>query len=488
MRQPIIFKYQANKPSIFNQIFRWVIILFLVFSCFLIPEEFVSAKSRLENIPYQPYISYLPITVQASGTTYYVSTEGNNSNPGTYRHPWNTISHAASMVEPGDKVYIRGGIYHESPHFTTSGTASAQIQILAFPGEIPILDGENTIPGAGSALLWIVGDYIYVSGLEIRNSAYYGILVLGNYDTVDNVYVHHCISHGIVISQGYYSIVENSRVWRNSISNEYGQAANWGAGISAFQSGVSFATIRHNTVWENWGEGITSSVADHITIEGNITHDNFSANIYITDSTNVLCQRNFVYTDPTSYVFPYGSHSGIMMGDERYNPPSANITIINNISFGNQGNFWWWQGNQGGGMNNVLIANNTFVNGIGEFYLGRGGVIIDEGTHQNVRFENNLVKQDGNLPVISTMAQSDISYTHNLWSKTPYLAASGEGDIIADPLLAQIGDPSNADWFMLTSISPAINGAISLPDITMDYFWNIREQTPDMGAHEFFFP
>ena len=91
------------------------------------------------------------------------------------------------------------------------------------------------------------------------------------------------------------------------------------------------------------------------------------------------------------------------MGDEIYNPPSANITVINNISFGNHGNFWWWQGVQGGGMNNVLIANNIFMNGIGDPNRGEGGIIISQGDHQNVRFENNLVQQDGDLPVIATV-------------------------------------------------------------------------------------
>jgi hypothetical protein len=61
-----------------------------------------------------------------------------------------------------------------------------------------------------------------------------------------------------------------------------------------------------------------------------------------------------------------------MLGDERYNPPSANTTAINNISFGNHGNFWLWRGVQGGGMNNILIANNTFVNGIGERNIDEG--------------------------------------------------------------------------------------------------------------------
>jgi hypothetical protein len=178
-----------------------------------------------------------------------------------------------------------------------------------------------------------------------------------------------------------------------------------------------------------------------------------------------------------------------MLGDETYDPPSANITIINNISSNNHGNFWWWQGVQGGGMNNVLIANNTFINGIGDSNHGEGGVIISAGAHQNVRFENNIVQQDGDLPVIATLDQPGVTYSNNFWSKTPYPEASGPGDIIGDPLFAHTGeDPYQPEWYKITGVSPAINGALSLSEVIVDFFDMNRVTTPDIGANEFFFP
>lgn len=427
---------------------------------------------------------FLPMVLRQELQGYFVSPNGSDTNPGSFLQPWKTIRKAARMVSPGDTVYIRRGVYNESVTFETSGTEANPIRIMAYPGENPIIDGG--FYESWGILLQIRGDYNYISGLEIRNSDGQGIYLTGNYDVIDNVYVHHCMAAGIFVSHGQHSIVQNSRVWMTSLMNEYGHGNNWANGLAVARYGVSYVTIRHNIVWESWGEGIASFEADHITIEDNITHDNYSTNIYISDSTNVLCQRNFVYTDPRSYVFPYGAHGGIMMGDERYTPASANITVINNISFGNQGNYWWWQGLQGGGMNNVLIANNTFINGIGNLSDGRGGVIISRGDHKNVRFENNLVQQDGNLPVIATVSQPGVTYSHNLWSKPPYNAASGSGDIIANPLLAHTGDPFSPDWFRLSGSSPAINHALSLPEVLYDFFSLIRDSNPDMGAIEFF--
>ena len=70
-----------------------------------------------------------------AGTTYYVSTSGNDTNPGTIRAPWLTIQHAANTVKPGATVYVSGGIYHESVNFPTSGRALAPITFQSYPGQ-----------------------------------------------------------------------------------------------------------------------------------------------------------------------------------------------------------------------------------------------------------------------------------------------------------------------------------------------------------------
>jgi hypothetical protein len=447
--------------------------------------QFNLPVNLFSSFPFASSQLFLPMVTNERLVGYFVSPDGSDNNPGTLLLPWRTIGKAAQIIDAGDTVYIREGIYIEAVSFLNSGTELRPIRIMGYPGENPIVDGEHVIPGYGGGLFVIRGDYIYMSDIEVRNSGYMGVYVLGNYDVVDNLSVHHCKGGGIMIGYGHDSIVENSRVWRNSLTNEFGDADNWSAALAA-QHGASYATLRHNEVWENWGEGIVSSGANQIVIENNYAHDNYSVNIYISDSTNILCQRNFVYTDPTSHVFPYGRHTGIAMGDERYIPPSANINIVNNISYGNYVNYWWWQGVQGGGMNNVLIANNTFVNSI-----GRNGVIISDGPHQDVRFLNNIVQQDDELdeydwPVIGTFYNPEVTFSHNIWSKEPLDAASGPGDIVADPELARTGDPFAPAWFNLTASSPGIDNALLLPEVLVDFYSRARGSAPDRGAVEYF--
>jgi len=427
---------------------------------------------------------FLPIQTvssQSSGHIYYVSPSGNDGSVGSLSQPWKTIGKAASVAISGDVVYIRGGVYYEWIEFSRSGTSTLPITFTNYPGEVPIIDGNNhTIPGVEyGPLLKVSGSYITISGLEVRYSRGMGVVLIGEHNVADQINSHHNKQNGILIT-GDYGIVQNSKVWNNCLSNIGGTAGFWASGLSAARD-PNYAVIRRNEIYENWGEGLSTFEANGTLIEDNVIHDNYSANLYISDATNITVQRNFVYVSGTMIG---SNQSGIMLGDETYNPASANITIINNIVYGTHGNFHWWQGIQGGGMNNVLIAHNTFVNGTGNVNNGEGGVIISGGNHVNVRFFNNLVQQDGVLPVIATGYLAGVTYTNNLWSKPPVAAASSPGDIVGDPKLSKTGSPYSPDWFLLTSSSPAIDKGTQIPAVTNDFFKGLRGNYLDIGAHE----
>ena len=332
-------------------------------------------------------------------------------------------------------------------------------------------------------MLELAGNWIVVSGFEVRNSKYFGIELSGQHNVVDNVFSHHSKETGILL-RGDYSTAQNSRIWRSALSNEYGAKAGggWASGLSAARDSVDgktdYAVMRNNISWENWGEGVSSFEANGTLIDGNISHDNYAANIYISDTTNALCQGNLVYMTPGNYVNS-GSRVGIEMGDEVYRPRSANNTVINNIAYGNRRNFFWWQGDQGGFLVNVLIANNTFVNSTTE-----AGVVINKGSGQhNARFIDNIVVQEGSLPV--AVFDAPLTVKNNLWSKTPS-GGIKEGDIVADPRLAKTGSVYAADWYRLLDGSPAIDKAIPLAEVTRDYAGAPRPRgpAPDLGAFE----
>ena len=423
-------------------------------------------------------------------TGYFVATTGNDANPGTQALPWQTIRKAAKTVIAGNTVYLRGGVYNEQVNLTQSGTQAQPIRFLAYAGETPIIEGSGQSIANWTSMLKLSGNWIIVSGIEVRNSPYIGIEMSGQHNVADNVYSHNNKETGI-LARGDYSTVQNSRIWRNALNNQYGaeSGGGWASGLSAARDNVDgktdYAVLRNNTSWENWGEGVSSFEANGTVIEGNTAYDNYSTNIYISDTTNSLCQGNLVYNTPNNtYMIGSsgsygGAHVGIMMGDEVYKPPSANNIVINNIAYNNTWNFFWWQGNQGGGLVNVLIANNTFVNS-----TKNANVAINQGSHQNARFVNNLIEQDGTAPIADIASNAQLTLQNNLWSKKPSGAANGAGDVIGDPQLAKTGSAYTAGWYIPLDGSPAINKGLVLPEVTVDFAGTPRGSTPDIGVFE----
>ena len=76
---------------------------------------------------------------------YYVSPNGSNNNSGTIGAPFQTIQHAADLIQCGDICYLREGIYHEEIEvINLHCTSSDPITFTNYQDEPVILDG--TIP------------------------------------------------------------------------------------------------------------------------------------------------------------------------------------------------------------------------------------------------------------------------------------------------------------------------------------------------------
>ncbi len=427
----------------------------------------------------------------AEAATYYVATTGNDSNPGTQSQPWRTIQKGTDVLGAGDTLYIRGGTYNQTVYVGNSGTASALITISGYPGETAVIDGQDTLPTSEWGTLFNVdGNYVVVRNLIVKNSNWLGMVLGGRYDQAINVRSEGHMETGLLIT-GDYSIVDSCEVYYNAKSNEFGNQIRpgntWASGLSAARHPY-YATIRKCKVWNNWGEGLSTFEAEHITIEDNVVWDNWATNVYLSDTKYTVLQRNLIYWTPGNPCSGHGGvEGGIMLGDEKYNPSSSDNKIINNLVKGGNRCFYSWLGNRGGGLVNVLIAHNTFVNANSD---AEASIKILEGTHINTRIENNIIVQDDSIPVINIEGTtSGLTFGYNLWSKTPPSYASKTGDIVGDPKLAKTGPTGagqlTADYFKLLSNSPAINKAKVIAEVTKDFFKTARGSSPDIGAHEY---
>lgn len=79
--------------------------------------------------------------------SWFVSTSGLDANPGTLAAPLRTIEEAATLAQPGDTVYIRGGTYRETVTPARSGLASAPITFKPYNSEQVYVSGADAITG-----------------------------------------------------------------------------------------------------------------------------------------------------------------------------------------------------------------------------------------------------------------------------------------------------------------------------------------------------
>jgi hypothetical protein len=82
----------------------------------------------------------------AFAAVYFVSNTGSNSNPGSLEQPFLTVQKAATLMQPGDTCYIRGGVYREWVKPARGGTSEdKRIVYMAYPGETPVIKGSDRI-------------------------------------------------------------------------------------------------------------------------------------------------------------------------------------------------------------------------------------------------------------------------------------------------------------------------------------------------------
>ena len=329
--------------------------------------------------------AYCTVTVTAPtapaptvANSYYVSTRGNDLNPGTITQPWKTVQKAANAAVAGNVVYIRGGTYNERVIIKNSGTTANYITFSNYPGETAIIDGTNLSWGQGGALVDVVGrSYIKIIGLKVNNSPWAGIGTPygsgANYIEIRNCSTYRSQISGIIITNGSHITVDgntidtanlyaqdealsisnidtfqvsnntivnskkesldakdgsrNGKIFNNTISNGVGV----GLYIDAF-SRASFNIEVYNNSITNCAYGVwicneTGGVLTNINV-----HDNIIKNCRIGLGIGFYFEG---YSHPASgIIFNHNTLVGTTLyGVGLYNPQATGVKITNN-SFG----------------------------------------------------------------------------------------------------------------------------------------------------------
>ena len=435
----------------------------------------------------------LMLTTTLPAMEYFVATNGNDNQAGTRNQPFRTIARGLAAARmPGDEVIVRKGIYRpaRSLQLNNAGAEGKYITLRACEGENPIIDGTNTPKDTN--LVNVATHHVRIKGMTIRNSKRTGIAVWGPGSRVHHVEVlgneiHHCFFGGAFAGFNNQTdpvrdiLFEDNTIHHNVQKNKQSPRKAWDAGLGGGAMSKN-VTIRNNTVFENYGEGIVLYLSDSGVIEGNEVHDNFSVNIYLDNATNCRVRRNLIYsTGDDDFFRSKHPADGILIANESYGPnsnPSYHNEITNNIMIGNRSAFCYGAYQRGGGLRDTLFANNTAYRSTGALLR----IDVDDG-HKNSQFVNNIFQQVGRVAMTDIRAKLDgIEFKTNLWSgPRPQQPARSAGDVFADPLFVNTGSKVAKDY-QLRNNSPALNVGAKITENSPNFGGRPRSGKINLGA------
>lgn len=133
---------------------------------------------------------FLLQTASVLSATWYVATNGVDSNTGASNSPLATIMRAQTVASSGDTVYLRGGTYYlnnsnltatnsHGPRAIVNEITKNGINYLAYPGELPVFNFTNVLP---------VGYRVTAFHVTANNCVFKGFDVVGVQVTITSVH------------------------------------------------------------------------------------------------------------------------------------------------------------------------------------------------------------------------------------------------------------------------------------------------------------
>jgi len=437
-------------------------------------------------------------TLPDDGPDYYVSVSGDDTNDGSSARPWQTISHAASMVREGT-IHVTAGTYREHVKFIHSGTPEKRLVIRGENGAV--IDGSAGFDDPDFGLLTIEdASNISLTGLTVANVSSHGIMILGDCRniTISRCITRHTRGSGIIV-QGNHGFPWDEKYHVSGITIDHNeihwpQEGRWD-GHNIWQEDITLMQgVEHFVISSNYvnaydgdqvaGGPIGIDVKNGVRY-GTIHHNRVvnipSSGIYI-DADKTYVHHIDIYNNRIDNITGYGIEVGAEWGG-----PVSDVNIYNNI-ISNAGLSGFASGDFTHGpvpraKTNIKVFNNTFYN------TGRleewGWGIITESSFQDSAVYNNIFANCAPAEFNVNTAGNNV-YTHN--------CSDGNGDNYGDPKYygenAVIGNPRFTDIsagdFTLEASSPCIDGARLQGAPPGDYSGRPRPtgKGVDMGAYE----
>ena len=316
---------------------------------------------------------------RASRSDFYVSTSGSDSNEGTVKRPWKTISHAAASLKPGATVHVTPGEYRENVITSVRGTSSARIRYISDQQ-----GAAHLIGAAGDATWKNKADYVDIMGFDVTGSAPVGIHNLASFVRILGNTVHDIVAGcdsngGAGIDDEGPSRSDNDDGFNviYNVRQPSGCPQRHGVGI---YHANPHGRVYNNLVMQCGAEGIQLWHAANAVIVANNT-------VVDTDDTGILIGAGDSpggITNDNSIVINNIVANNRRYGILEYGTTGPHNSYLNNIVFGNSiANLQLITGIASG----TIIADPQLVNNTGtvsgNYHLGAKSPGIDVGVTAN---------------------------------------------------------------------------------------------------------
>ncbi len=100
---------------------------------------------------------------------FYVSPGGSSGGDGSRGRPWDlatALRAAGGRVQPGDTIWLLGGVYHGAFRSSVSGVPGAPVVVRQYPGERAVIDGNGQLDD----MLLVEGPWVVFQDFEITDS------------------------------------------------------------------------------------------------------------------------------------------------------------------------------------------------------------------------------------------------------------------------------------------------------------------------------
>src|SRR5712671_3222745 len=160
----------------------------------------------------------------ATSATFYVSTGGSDSNPGTAAQPFRTITRAYGAAGAGTTILVGPGTYTDYSsgwgiHLGASGTASSPIVLRSQTPGAAVIDGQNA--SDRNVGFFIDGNYNVIDGFEIKNGPKGGITIWANNNQILNCNIHNNGNPATSSTQGQDGVYSDEVTSANSYRANY---------------------------------------------------------------------------------------------------------------------------------------------------------------------------------------------------------------------------------------------------------------------------